>query len=489
MKMLSKTLVLSALGSVWVSLPQPAAARDNSPNPGPASRPPGWCGTPGPVVPCTSRIGDTGPQPRRTLFLNRNGGAYSNALLTDSTMNTIGTSGPAAVIIQPGVIPPYPGNDTQWAEVVSCVKTFFAEYNVDVVDAEPEPSRKYVEIVVGGRQTDLNYVSPIGAVWGVASNDVFCNVSDKGVAFAFAADHPPQSQLYGRTALCETIAHEAGHVYGLEHEVLKEDLMSYEQYDPKDFMNVQSKCGEYETGPHACSCGTEGTQNSHSKLMDLVGPNDLVPPTGKVLTPGEGAKVPPAFKVDVEAADNVSVDKVELMVDGTLASADLAPPYSLRAPSNVSLGSHQVEVVIWDKSANTLALVFSVTVEPACSGANTGCGANEVCIEGACLGDIGHDCKSPADCSTGLCAAGDNFEKFCTRACEPAASDCPAGFACEKPSVGAARCVAAEGGSGLCAVGEHGSRRPWFFGLLAFLAVALAVRRQRSSGREPFHKE
>jgi hypothetical protein len=444
----------------------------------------GVCGTPVPEEPCPAKIGTSGPQPNRTIFVNRNGGNYNAGAVSDSKTNS------AIVLPQSGSIAPLTTddlNEANWQAFVQCMRDYYAPFNVTVVDVEPA-SGPYVEVVIGGLASDFGLTAPGSGqvLLGIASNDNFCAVDDNGVAFTWFEDHKfafggnPNLNANFRRQLCISAAHEAGHVLGLEHEVLKTDLMSYEDAATKAFVDADSLCGTYEANPlPSCSCGDGTKQNSGQKLLDLLGPYDTEPPTGMITSPSNGASVPPGFKVTVEGTDNKSLEKVELKVDGMYVNADVTPPFEIQAPADIALGAHTIEAVLWDKSSNTTPLTLSVTVEPACQG-NGDCGDAEVCVEGACLGDVGHACNQTSDCATGLCAAGDGFEKFCTKTCTEGGDECPSGFECTVPVAGAAKCYPAEGGGGCRSVA--GGRAAGGSGLAAFalLCVAALIGRARA---------
>jgi MYXO-CTERM domain-containing protein len=467
---LLKLLVAGSLAFVsTAALPGVALARDDV---DPMRRPAGWCGTPqiDPPGGC-AKIGSKGPEPKRTIFLNRGGGVYSPGIETDSALNTV-----AAIQISTGTIPPYPGTDADWAVVLACVQQYYARWNVEVVDQEPPPSEPYLEVAVGGSQTDIQYKDNIGGVWGVASSDVFCtDVDNNGIAFAFAADHPPQASDYGRQEMCLTIVHETGHLAGLEHEVLPVDIMSYEQSATKDFQDQDSPCGEYVSGPRAC-CGGVTTQNSFQKLNDYLAPYDVMAPTLEVTSPADGAAVPPGFAVTATASDDHSVESVQLFVDGDLVGSDTKEPYAIETPAGIALGAHTIEVRAIDKSSNITSKMLAVMVQPACTTAAE-CTKGDICQGGACVGDIGASCNQSGDCASGLCLAGDGFAKFCSKICS-ASADCPDGFDCAVSGGGATKCLPSSGGGCRADGRSHGGAGAWALAALGLFVLARPRRRR-----------
>lgn len=448
----------------------------------------GVCGTPvkAPSDKCTYKIGQRGPQQKRTIFLNRMGGNYVGGAATNSALNTV------AIMPQSAQIPALTQSDftdANWQALMECVRGYYAPFNIDVTDVEPGAGN-YVEVIMAGHASDYGFMEPSGGtILGIASADDLqpnCDVTEQGVTLVFFQSHAALwgnlngGDSTGRTELCVTTAHETGHLFGLDHEGHKEDIMSYEEYLPKAFTDIDTACGEYEASPRPCQCGANTTQNSFQRMLDNVGPNDSEKPTGTIDAPSDGAMVPPGFKVKVTAMDNFSVEKVELMIDGTLAASDVVEPYELQAPASVALGAHQLQVVLTDKSYNQTMLPLNVTVVPACQNA-TDCGDNELCIDGACVGDIGHSCVSAGDCASGLCIAGDGFAKFCSKSCS-ATDACPDGFDCNKGpnGLGTDKCYASGGGGGcLTVAGGHAAGGAGGVAFLLFGLIALRARRRR----------
>jgi hypothetical protein len=447
----------------------------------------GVCGTPEPTLPCAGRVTAAGPQHRRVLFMNRQGGVYTHAAAPNSASNqtSIGTG---------GSIPAVVATDAQWTEIMDCVKGFYADFNIDVVDVEPT-SGDYEESVVGGSSDMIGVDAgqPGLVLLGIADRasqmQNSCILTENGISFSFAATHGSMAIEANRRELCITIAHEAGHVFGLDHEMLPEDLMSYAETAEKAFVDQASPCADSSIpqNPVACYCDVEtNAQNSHEVLAAYLGPNDKVAPTLKIDSPVEGAKVGPGFTITATAADDTELNHLELVINGATVASDQSSPFSFKVPTNVSIGELTFDVVAVDKADNRTTLTRKVTVEPGCSG-DSDCAEDEQCVNQACLGDVGHLCSTANDCADGLCipTPGSKFDKFCTRSCTAGDDSCPSGFACDNSTGGLLKCNPADGAGGCgCRAGGHGDAPAGLsalgvLGLMSFIGVR-ARRRRRS---------
>lgn len=138
---------------------------------------------------------------------------------------------------------------------------------------------------------------------------------------------------------------------------------------------------------------------------------DSTPPTVQITAPSENASVSPDFTLRVSVTDDGAVAKVELRMDGQLASSKSAPPYDF-AMTNVPGGAHTFVVTATDASGNSAQdqRQLTVTVGPKK-------GFGETCAE--------HD-----ECDSGICAS-TGSTSYCTQTCPGAgASACPQGASC-----------------------------------------------------------
>lgn len=248
------------------------------------------------------------------LYLNRHGGHYECAGFDeDSAQNhssvVCNNSGGGS-----GDVGGFSGSDAQWNTMRDCVTDMFARFNVYVTDIEPT-SGQYVEAVVGGTPDQA------GMPWGVGGvAPYFCDVIPSAIVYAFA-------DVYGNDmqGVCETVAQEISHAFGLDHEFLCEDPMTYlSGCGDKSFQDTAASCGEYE--PRECSCGGT-TQNSVQMMFELLGPSDGTtpppPPDDRedpevsLLSPDDGTTLEANATITIEAlaTDDVGLSVVELQWD------------------------------------------------------------------------------------------------------------------------------------------------------------------------------
>jgi hypothetical protein len=364
----------------------------------------------------------------RTVYLNRFGGTYTMGLSTNAATNTLNRNffptNQSTV-----TIPPLNTQIYDWNFISSCLRTHFMRYNVRIVEAEPDGG-SYIEAVVGGNGSEIGFGG--GQLFGIASADNFCNVTERGIALNFSESH---NQVPRRNEeLCATIAHEIGHLIALEHEQLSTDIMSYvliAQSQTKAFVDQNSGCGTSPQDPSSCFCGG-GSTNSHARIAQFIGLRDTetIPPTIDLRAPGPGPgpiQVPPTFDVIVDATDNAAMSDVVVLLNGVEVGIDTEPEgttYQITV-RGAAEGDYTLTARATDAAGNAADQEVAIVVRKLATG--DACTANEAC-------------------SGGLCATlGES--QFCTQVCD-AANACPGGFDCVDAN-GQGLCVPNDGG-GCC---------------------------------------
>jgi hypothetical protein len=355
-------------------------------------------------------------------------------------------------------------NET-WQLLVQCVKDTYAPYNVTVTDVDPGDVPHF-ENMIGGRPSDLR--DDIPGAGGVAPFS--CDEITNAITYTF--------DVYGPDplALCWTAAQETAHAFGLEHELLQPDPMTYLGADlPKRFRDIDAQCGEYAARP--CECPGRPTQNSYRMIVGLFGPGAPSPPEVMITSPADGKKVQPGFTIDVVASDDVRVDHVELYIDGALAQMVTAEPYSFTAPADLAIGTHTIEARAIDVQGTPGSATITIDQGEPCTAAH-GCEGTDVCVMGNCVpgpeqgGGLGVVCDRNTDCLSMMCADGGEPLEHCVEACDVATKgSCPASFDCLPAGNGGVCWPAADGG---CC--DAGGAPPL---LLALGAFVLVLRRRR----------
>jgi hypothetical protein len=154
----------------------------------------------------------------------------------------------------------FSGGDAKWKSVMTCVKKMFAPFAVEVTDQRPRHD-DFMMVVVGGKPADIG-VTDGHHVSGLAPFNG--QVIPRAVVFAFASTVQNEPR-----AVCETIAMEVAHAYGLDHAYLCKDVMTYLRgCGAKNFVDADAPCGESKK--RACEGGAK-TQNSYRRLIDALG--------------------------------------------------------------------------------------------------------------------------------------------------------------------------------------------------------------------------
>jgi MYXO-CTERM domain-containing protein len=186
------------------------------------------------------------------------------------------------------------------------------------------------------------------SVAGVSPFTTDCSIIENSVVFTFT-----NAFAFTAREACEIMAQEVAHSYGLDHELLAADPMTYLPYTGnRSFQDVAAQCGESMSAPRQCGIAgnvCRATQNSVQLLRDRLGIADSIMPTIPAMSPVDNATVPPGFQVKLTAADNNSVIGATLKIDGTNPlTIDGAGPFVFQTPAGLSEGSHVISVDVSD---------------------------------------------------------------------------------------------------------------------------------------------
>jgi len=209
------------------------------------------------------------------FYVNKSGGTYTPGT-NDARINR------STIVGTTRQVPAWNVTAAGWQQVMSCMTTMFARWNVVITDVDPGNVPHY-ELVTAGRPQDIGMQSGVGGV-----SPFNCGVIPNSIVFTFAA-------IYGTDyrSVCETNAQEIVHSFGADHERLCQDPMTYlTGCGNKSFQNVAAPCGEYSN--RACQCGGN-TQNSVALLDQRLG---LAVPGMVDAGPGPGPDAGPTPSTD-----------------------------------------------------------------------------------------------------------------------------------------------------------------------------------------------
>lgn len=340
----------------------------------------------------------------------------SDSSLTDTT--SISQNG------QTITMQPYMHGEAHWNDVITCVKEAFAPFDIQVVTEDPGPGTPHYEVMAAGTSAQLN--PNIMGAGGIAPF-ISCNAQRNNLlAFVFA------NQTSSKDYLCNAIAHEAGHVYGLSHSLDARDPMTYmELGERKAWTNSEQTCGT-ET-PQNCRCFPD-TQNSFRYLNNTFG---LAPGIGDatiaIASPGDGRWVKPGFGIGAVFSTPLRTLEAHMALDNGTQQDAQNGVLAWNAPATIGAGPHAVTVTATDYGDRTATHTITVNVTATCS-AGQACDDGFGCLGGFCLpgtayeGGLGATCTSNGDCITGQCAS-DGTSSYCTGSCDPG-NTCPAGYDC-----------------------------------------------------------
>lgn len=412
----------------------------------------------------------------KTVYLNRcAAGCTVTAGDDDATTDRssiLGRNGAPATV----TLAPFSWSQATWDGVVACARERFAPFAITVVTEEPADGR-YLEMMVAGSPSALALAPNTLGVAPLTNN---CSALSSAIGFAFANVHPEREEQIEE--LCTTVIHEAGHLYGLDHEFECRDPMTYlEGCGAKVFLNRSAVCGE--NAARDCQCGA--TQNSFLKLQRTVGSG--TPPAGATLRidyPAPDAAVSSRFSVFAVVESTRPVRELALWINGRAwvrvpGEEDQAHLYQLDTPAEVPDGVLDLELRARDDLGNVGVRSLRVTKGAACTSAAT-CLVGQTCADGGCrspagTGAVGDACALDEDCAGKLCVR-DGDEGVCTEPCYPDVTTCADGYTCRGADDEGLGCLVPVDEGGCCSTG---GRPEGSLALGAAVAALLIARRRR----------
>lgn len=315
-----------------------------------------------PVV-VTQRVAATAVEraQSRTLYMNRDG-----VMLRPGTNDAhVGTS---SLVAKPTTIAPWTTiSDDSWDQLMDCMHEVWQHFDVEVVDVRPGLDTPYIETVFAADPSQVGFPANVAGVSPFASD---CGIIENSIVFGFTNKLPTNPRK-----ICEVVSQEIGHSYGLDHELVAADPMTYLGYTgDRSFQDVEASCGE--TTVRACACG--GTQNSYRTLLARLGApgGDDTAPGLTIVSPSADAVVTPGFDVHIAASDNVGLSSIALFVDGRRAMTSATMTTTLPTDGSIALGSHVLRVEVIDTNGNVTSRTLNVVVEDApMFGCNAGGGS------------------------------------------------------------------------------------------------------------------
>lgn len=325
------------------------------------------------------------------VYMNRVGGVFSPG------QNDAGNN--RTTLAQQTVnFPPANLNDSEWNQIMGCVQQQFSRFDIQVTDVDPGQVPHYESVVAGSPQL-LGMPNGVGGVSPFTSN---CDVIPNSVVFTFTDVLPRDPQI-----ICEVAAQEIAHSFGLDHEFLCSDPMTYlSGCGAKSFQDVAAPCGEDQARdcaqPGQYDCGYN-QQNSVQLMTQRIGLNDGgTGNTVAIASPVDGATVNRGFEV------NASVDfadRVEFRIDGTTIATLSSGPFLFSTPSDLATGTHVLEIVA-TVSGSDISDSISINLVDGDDGGGNGGGGGGGDGSGGGGGAGGETPQVIGGCSTGGSGSG-----------------------------------------------------------------------------------
>jgi MYXO-CTERM domain-containing protein len=309
---------------------------------------------------------------KHTLYLNFSGGA-----LTNGSDNSAEDKSQLAL---DGNYPVFTGGEAKAVSVAQAVQTDVAGHGVQVVYLErPPKTLPYTMAMVGGDWTDTNLEDPAG---GVAPGADCGALGQRHVVYAFESGSALQ--------MANTTSQEAGHGWGLDHNLNCGSVMSYCGGGDGVFSGTcDGLCENACQGAAGCRlthemfCGVGNDQQNEQEELDwLFGTDepDMEDPTAVINLPEDGAQFDAPADVQIRAvvADDYGGFgwRFEIEKDGELlleqVDYDRMVDEEYRASLNLTgfeAGTYVLRVVVLDHFGHEGVDEVTIQVGP---GAGTG---------------------------------------------------------------------------------------------------------------------
>ncbi len=170
----------------------------------------------------------------------------------------------SSVVTEPTAITAWDVDDEMWGDTLACVREIYAPFDIEITDVDPGAT-PHLEAVFGGHPSDVGLPDNVAGV-SPFTND--CGIIENSVVFTFTDVIPDDPRL-----MCEIMSQEIAHSFGLDHEMLPSDPMTYLDYaGERTFQDEAAPCGEFT----ARRCGINGNtcrqqQNSVTLLTQRLG--------------------------------------------------------------------------------------------------------------------------------------------------------------------------------------------------------------------------
>ncbi|HMG55295.1 MAG TPA: MYXO-CTERM sorting domain-containing protein [Kofleriaceae bacterium] len=193
----------------------------------------------------------------RVIYLNRDG-AILRPGINDSARQI------SSIVAAPTALDGWDVDDDSWDETVACITELYAPFDVTVTDRDPG-NAPHIEVLFGGSPGDVGLPDNVA---GVSPFTEDCSIIESSIVFAFTDVLPDDPRT-----VCEVTAQEIAHSFGLDHEMLPSDPMTYLEFSGnRRFRDRMASCGEYADR----MCGVNGMtcrerQNSVALLTERLG--------------------------------------------------------------------------------------------------------------------------------------------------------------------------------------------------------------------------